>query len=117
MPLLLNKFFWYIQFSYGLSKTIMKQPCVYIMASRPGGTLYVGVTSDLLQRVWQHREGLTPGFTSRYNVKTLVWYEIHGTMPEAIAREKAIKKWRRNWKINLIIAKNPDWLDLYPALL
>ena len=95
----------------------MKQPCVYIMASKPNGTLYVGVTSDLVQRVWQHKESLTKGFTSKYSVKTLVWYELHGSMPEAIAREKAIKKWRRQWKIELIVSMNPEWRDLYPTLL
>ena len=95
----------------------MKQPCVYILANKRNGTLYVGVTSDLIQRVWQHKEGLVEGFTSTYNVKMLVWYELHGSMPEAIAREKIIKKWRRRWKIKLIAAMNPEWQDFYPALL
>ena len=80
----------------------MKQPCVYITASKPRGTLYTGVTADLLKRVWQHKEGLIPGFIEKYNVKTLVWYEEHETMAQAIAREKAIKEWRRAWKIQLI---------------
>jgi len=95
----------------------MKQPCVYILASKQNGTLYVGVTSDLVQRVWQHKESLVKGFTSKYNVKMLVWYEFHGSMPEAIAREKDIKKWLRRWKIELIVSVNPQWRDLYPTLL
>lgn len=73
----------------------MKRPCVYLLASRPNGTLYVGVTSDLLKRVWQHKEDLADGFTKRYEVHTLVWYEAHGTMESAIRREKAIKEWKR----------------------
>jgi len=95
----------------------MKQPCVYIMASKPNGTLYVGVTSDLIQRVWQHKESLVKGFTSKYNIKMLVWYELHGSMQEAITREKSIKKWQRQWKIELIVSINPEWEDLFPTLL
>jgi putative endonuclease len=95
----------------------MKQPCVYILASQPKGTLYVGVTSDLIRRVWQHKENLAPGFTSKYGVKTLVWYELHGSMPDAIARETALKNWQRQWKIDLIEAMNPEWRDLYSTLL
>lgn len=95
----------------------MKQPCVYILASKRNGTLYVGVTSDLIQRIWQHKEGLVEGFTSKYNVKMLVWYEIHATMAEAIAREKAIKEWNRDWKKRLIAENNPRWNDLYETLL
>jgi putative endonuclease len=93
-----------------------RQPCVYILASRPKGTLYVGVTSNLVKRVWQHREEAVKGCSTRYDVHQLVWYEQHGTMNFAIAREKAIKKWRRVWKIKLIEAMNPDWEDLYPSL-
>ena len=93
-----------------------KQPCVYILASQRNGTLYVGVTSRLVQRVWQHREHFVPGFTSKYMVSLLVWYELHPTMRSAITREKAIKEWRRKWKLDLIEAMNPDWVDLYPAL-
>ncbi len=93
-----------------------KQPCVYILASRRKGTLYVGVTSDLIKRVWQHREGTTRGFTSRYGVHQLVWYETHATMLSAIGREKVIKEWRRVWKVKLIEANNPEWTDLYPSL-
>lgn len=95
----------------------MKLPCVYIMASRPGGTLYVGVTSDLIQRVAQHKSGELGGFTDRYQVKTLVWFEVHGAMEPAIVREKEIKKWRRDWKVDLIEADNPKWQDLYETIL
>jgi putative endonuclease len=93
-----------------------KQFAVYIMASATGGTLYVGVTSNLIARTHQHREGLLPGFTSRHGVKTLVWFELHDTAEAAITREKRLKQWRRDWKIRLIEQFNPDWRDLYPAL-
>ena len=89
---------------------------VYILASSRNGTLYTGVTSDLLKRIYQHREGLTPGFTSKYGVKRLVGYEEHGAIEEAIAREKVIKRWRRAWKLRLIEAENPQWLDLWDIL-
>ena len=89
------------------------QPYVYLLASHPRGTLYVGVTSDLVKRVWQHREGLADGFTKRYGVKRLVWYEQHSTMMHAIQREKAIKSWERAWKLQLIETHNPEWLDLW----
>ena len=95
----------------------MKQPCVYLLASKRNGTLYVGVTSDLLQRVWQHRNGAVEGFTKRYGVHDLVWYEIHDTMDSAITREKAIKEWKRAWKLELIEKDNPGWSDLYEGLL
>ena len=85
---------------------------VYILASSRNGTIYVGVTSDLISRVWQHRTGSTKGFTSLYGCKTLVWYEQHGSIVEAIIREKALKTWRRAWKLDLIEARNPQWLDL-----
>ncbi len=90
-----------------------KQPCVYILASRRNGTLYVGVTSDLIKRVWEHQNDLAEGYTKRYSVHDLVWYEIHESMESAISREKAIKEWKRNWKIQLIEKENPNWLDLY----
>lgn len=90
---------------------------MYILASKRNGTLYVGVTSDLIQRVWQHRNDLAEGFTKRYGVHRLVWYEQCGTMQTAIAREKAIKEWKRAWKIKLIEEVNPDWRDLYEDLL
>jgi len=89
---------------------------VYIMASRPYETLYVGVTSDLARRAYEHREGVIPGFTNQYGVKHLVWYERHETMPLAIEREKRIKRWRREWKFELIETLNPEWRDLYEDL-
>jgi putative endonuclease len=95
----------------------MKQPCVYLLASRYRGTLYAGVTSDLPQRIWQHKNDVVEGFTKRYGVHTLVWYEQHGSMYEAIVRERAIKEWRRAWKIDLIEKTNPQWKDLYPSIL
>ncbi|MCX5567817.1 GIY-YIG nuclease family protein [Kaistia nematophila] len=88
-------------------------PCVYILASARNGTLYIGVTSNLPQRIWQHREGLLEGFTRRYGIKTLVYFEVHDTMESAIRREKQMKLWKRDWKIELIERANPDWLDLY----
>ncbi len=94
----------------------MKQPCVYILASREYGTLYIGVTSDLIARVYQHRSGEVKGFTSRFRVYRLVRFELYETMPEAIAREKQLKRWHRQWKINLIESDNPHWEDLAPAL-
>ena len=95
----------------------MKHPCVYILASHYHGTLYTGVTSDLIQRVWQHRNDCAEGFTKRYRVHDLVWYEIHDDMHTAIRREKAIKEWRRIWKIQLITAMNPEWRDLFPSII
>ena len=95
---------------------MMKQPAVYIMASRRNGTLYTGVTSDLIQRVWQHRMGRT-GFTARYGCKLLVWYEIHEEMHPAIAREKQIKAGSRRRKLTLIEAINPEWEDLYESII
>jgi putative endonuclease len=86
---------------------------VYILASMPGGTLYVGVTRNLVRRVYEHREGLVPGFSLRYSVKMLVYYERHDTPTAAIQREKNIKHWPREWKIDLIVSMNPDWRDLY----
>jgi putative endonuclease len=90
---------------------------VYILASRPGGTLYVGVTNNLVRRVYEHREGLVAGFTRRYGVKSLVYYEQHDTAVAAIQREKNIKHWPREWKIDLIVSMNPDWRDLYNDIL
>jgi putative endonuclease len=85
---------------------------VYMLASGHYGTLYIGVTNDLEQRVYQHREGLIPGFTKKYGVNKLVWFERHGDIREAIAREKRLKRWRRDWKISLIEESNPRWADL-----
>lgn len=89
-----------------------KQPCVYILASGRAGTLYTGVTSDLLGRLYKHREGITKGFASKHQTLKLVWYEISGDMESAILREKRIKKWNRDWKLNLIEQSNPEWVDL-----
>ena len=89
-----------------------KRPCVYILTSRRNGTLYTGVTSDLPGRLWAHRSGAVDGFTRRYNVQRLVFVEFHGTMEDAIVREKRIKKWRRAWKLALIEHSNPQWRDL-----
>ena len=91
-------------------------PCVYILASKSNGTLYIGVTSHLPQRIYQHKHNLVDGFTKKYNVHMLVWYEVHETMESAISREKELKKWHRQWKIDLIEKVNGEWLDLYPSL-
>jgi putative endonuclease len=86
---------------------------VYIMASRRNGTIYIGVTSDLPKRVWEHREGLIEGFTKKYGCKTLVWFERHGSIEAAIIREKQMKEWQRAWKLRRIEEMNPDWNDLF----
>jgi putative endonuclease len=86
---------------------------VYILASAPGGTLYVGVTNDLIRRTYEHREKLVPGFTKKYGVSRLVYFEQHESIIAAIQREKNIKHWSREWKIDLIVSMNPDWRDLY----
>ena len=95
----------------------MKQPTVYILASQRNGTLYVGVTSDLVKRVWQHRNNLIAGFTKTYGVHMLVYYERHDSMEQAIIREKRLKRWDREWKLRLIEKVNPDWNDLYESIL
>lgn len=92
-------------------------PYVYLLASKRNGTLYVGVTSDLVKRVWQHKNDVVAGFTKRYGVHQLVWFEGHESMESALAREKAIKEWKRQWKLKLIEAVNPAWRDLYEDLL
>jgi putative endonuclease len=92
------------------------QPAVYVLASKRNGTLYIGVTSDLIRRVWQHREHVVDGFTKDYRVDALVWYELHGDMEHAIQREKRLKKWNRVWKLRLIEESNPEWIDLWPGL-
>ena len=97
-------------------KRDMKNPTVYLLASQKNGTLYVGVTSDLVNRVWQHRTDEMDGFSKKYNVHLLVWYEQHPSMESAIIREKAIKKWKRAWKVVLIEESNPDWGDLWPMI-
>ena len=89
---------------------------VYILASKPRGTLYIGVTSNLVRRVWEHRESVADGFTKRYGIKRLVYFEEHGTMPLAIQREKVLKHWVRQWKIDLITGMNPNWDDLWELI-
>ena len=89
---------------------------VYLLASGLRGTLYVGVTSDLLKRVWEHKTKAAPGFTARYGVDRLVWYEVHSNAEAAITREKRLKRWKREWKFNLIEQENPFWIDLYDSL-
>ena len=93
-----------------------KQPAVYILASKRNGTLYIGVTSDLMQRIWQHRNGLVAGFTKKYGISRLVYFELHSTMEQAILREKQLKKWNRAWKLALIEKDNPTWQDLWVAI-
>ena len=94
-----------------------RTPCVYILASCERGTLYVGVTSDLPGRIWQHQHDLVPSFSRKYHVHCLVWYEVHESMESAILREKRIKHWNRAWKIELIESTNPAWRDLYSDIL
>ncbi len=89
---------------------------VYILASRIGGTLYIGVTNDLIRRVSEHRLSTVPGFTKQHSVERLVWYEQHTDISEAIRREKRLKKWNRAWKVALIEDSNPNWIDLFPAI-
>jgi len=95
----------------------VKQPCVYLLASSKNGTLYVGVTSDIIKRIWEHKSNVVEGFTKKYGVHTLVWYEIHENMESAISREKTIKGWKRQWKLELIEKENPAWTDLYKSLI
>jgi putative endonuclease len=95
---------------------MQKAGIVYLLASKRNGTLYVGVTSHLVQRIWQHREEVMRGFTEKYGVKLLVWYEVHEDMLAAITREKQIKAWKRAWKIRLIEESNPTWRDLYDEI-
>jgi len=90
---------------------------VYMMTNRPNGTLYVGVTSDLARRAWEHRDGLIAGFSKRYGLKRLVWFERHDDIRAAIQRETNIKHWSRAWKVRLIVAANPDWIDLHDQLI
>jgi putative endonuclease len=96
---------------------MIKQPAVYILASKKNGTLYIGVTSDLAKRIWEHKNDLVEGFTKRYTVHNLVWYEMHDNMDAAIEREKNMKEWQRDWKIRLIEENNPNWNDLYNSIL
>ncbi len=94
-----------------------KQPAAYILASKRNGTLYVGVTSGLVKRIWEHKSDFVKGFSKRYAIHQLVWYEVHETMESAIQREKRVKGWTRAWKIKLIEKFNPDWHDLYHEIL
>lgn len=94
-----------------------RHPCVYLLASKRNGTLYCGVTSNLVKRIWEHKHHAVEGFTEKYRVDILVWYEVHETMESAIHREKVIKNWKRAWKINAIETMNPNWRDLYGDLL
>lgn len=94
-----------------------KQPCVYILASQRNGTLYIGMTSNLVKRVWEHKEDMIEGFTNRYGVHRLVYYELHGDLASAITREKQLKKWCRAWKLRLIEERNPTWRDLWEEIL
>ncbi|MFH0934620.1 MAG: GIY-YIG nuclease family protein [Pseudomonadota bacterium] len=93
-----------------------KLPCVYLLASKRNGTLYIGVTSDLVKRIWEHKNHVVDGFTKQHGVDQLVWYEVHETMESAIQREKALKEWQRAWKLKLIEENNPDWKDLYSSI-
>jgi putative endonuclease len=93
-----------------------KQPAVYILASKRNGTLYIGVTSDLIKRIWEHKNNIVEGFTKRYNVHQLIWYELHESMESAITREKRLKNWKRKWKLELIEINNPKWIDLYDTI-
>jgi len=93
-----------------------KFPCVYIISSKPNGTLYTGVTSDLVKRIGQHKQKTIAGFTKKYNLTRLVWYESSESMISAIEREKKIKNWKRQWKIELIEKENPEWKDLFDSI-
>lgn len=93
-----------------------KRSAVYILASKRNGTLYIGVTSDLAKRVWEHKNNMVEGFTKRYSVHQLVWYELHDNMESAIKREKSMKEWKRAWKLELIESINPGWQDLYYSI-
>jgi putative endonuclease len=96
---------------------VNKQPVVYILSSKRNGTLYIGVSSDLVKRVWEHKNDIIEGFTKRYAVHQLVWYEVHESMESAIEREKQLKEWKRKWKLELIENTNPNWKDLYPTII
>ncbi|MRR17843.1 MAG: GIY-YIG nuclease family protein [Deltaproteobacteria bacterium] len=96
---------------------MIKQPAVYMMASQKNGTLYIGVTSNLVKRVWEHKNDLVEGFTKRYKIDHLVWYEFHANIDSAIEREKNLKEWKRAWKLKLIEMQNPQWNDLYNGII
>ena len=94
-----------------------KHPAIYILASQRNGTLYIGVTSNLVKHIWEHKNNVVEGFTQRYGVHELVYFEQHSTMESAITREKQLKKWNRAWKLRLIEERNPDWCDLWPEII
>jgi putative endonuclease len=96
---------------------VNKQPAVYILSSKRNGTLYIGVSSDLVKRVWEHKNDIIEGLTKRYGVHQLVWYEVHESMESAIRREKKMKEWKRKWKLEWIEGTNPNWKDLYPTII
>ena len=98
-------------------KIMTKQPAVYILTSARNGTLYIGVTSNLIKRIWEHKNNLVDGFTKRHGVHHLVWFELHENMDSAIEREKNLKEWKRLWKLNLVERNNPDWRDLYDDII
>ena len=99
-----------------VSRKVVRVPCVYILASQQNGTLYIGVTSNLKKRVWEHKNDIIDGFTKNYNVHNLVWFEVHDNMEAAIIKEKQLKKWKRQWKLRVIEEVNPNWTDLYLTL-
>ncbi len=101
----------------GDERVTKKQPAVYILSSKLNGTLYIGVTSNLVKRIWEHRNNVVDGFTKKYGVHVLVWYELHETMESAIKREKGLKGWKREWKVRMIEEKNLWWQDLYQSIL
>jgi len=100
----------------GICDTVMKQPCVYILTNKRYGTLYIGVTSNLARRIWEHKNDCADGFSKKHRLRQLVYMEPHDTMEAAIVREKRLKKWNRAWKVRLIQTLNPDWNDLYGML-
>jgi putative endonuclease len=95
---------------------VERQPAVYILTNKRNGTLYIGVTSDLANRIWEHKNNMVDGFTKKYNLHRLVWYELHDDMESAIIHEKRLKEYKRSWKLKLIESMNPDWQDLYDSI-
>jgi putative endonuclease len=95
---------------------VERQPAVYILTNKRNGTLYIGVTSDLANRIWKHKNNMVEGFTKKYNLHRLVWYELHDDMESAIIHEKRLKEYKRSWKLKLIESMNPDWQDLYDSI-
>jgi putative endonuclease len=95
---------------------VERQPAVYILTNKRNGTLYIGVTSDLANRIWEHKNNMVEGFTKKYNLHRLVWYELHDDMESAIIHEKRLKEYKRSWKLKLIESMNPDWQDLYDSI-